>query len=136
MPQRVSDGLEVPKLMMDTFAGKTTEGPGVDAGKVYCDLTYVPKSIGHILTPLVQTIIGYIAPVRVDALSGKTVTLRVYAYVYYKTISVDPADGACDGSGWFPSHGSHDLYYSYKGCDLSAYPNIALDPIRISYTVA
>ena len=133
--QRISEGMAVPKQQLDMFSGKVT-GTGARTGEVDCELLYLPKGIEYILTPSVHSVGGFVLPVDVIGLVGKTVTLKVYIYVYYKTISAANAIGACDGSGGGPSHGSHALSHSYWACGLAAYDNEALDPIRINYTVA
>lgn len=133
--QRISDGLEVPRQMLDKFTGKSC-GSGVNLGEVECELTYLPKSINHILVPTVRATSGYIMNTVVQSLAGNVVTLLVLMNTYYKTTSLGNAAAACNGSGGAGSHGTHGIGLTYKSCGFGAIGGLALDVIRIQYTVA
>ena len=133
--QRVSDGLAVPKQQMDMFTGKVT-GTGARLAEVDCELMYVPKSIDYILVPIIRTLTGYLMNASVKSLVGKTVTLEILINTYHKTTSLANASGACNGSGGAPSHGTHAIGYTNVGCGWGGIGDVALDVIRIQYTVA
>lgn len=133
--QRVSDGLEVPKLMLDVFTGKVT-GTGADTGKVVCDLTYQPKSIDHIITPIARDTGEYLVLADVYALSGKELTLKICAYSYYKLTALEVATSACDGSGLWQSHGGHNFVNTLTYVHMTSLSACPLGTIRVHYTVA
>lgn len=122
--------------MMDIFTGKTTFGAGPRFGEVDCELTYVPKSVDHILVPQTESLSGYIYCAAVQSLVGKIVTLKIFLNTYYKTTDMSNAAAACNGSGGAVSHGKHTPVYTYTGCSLGSPIDEPLGPIRINYTVA
>ena len=134
--QRVSNGLEVPKHTLDTFTGKTTFDMGPREGEIDCELTYVPKSINHIIVPPLLAVAGFICNALVTGLSGKVLTLKVYVHDYLKTTVMEDAAAACNGSGGAASHGKHTLNYIAYDCGIALVWAEPLDVIRVHYTVA
>jgi len=78
--QRYSGGLQVPKMQIESFQGKTTNG----GGEIVVTLKYTPKSLGHIATSMPYVAADPNYQGRVTALAGKDVTVTFYEYTYQR----------------------------------------------------
>lgn len=120
---RVSDGLAVPRNVIESFSGKTTSAAGV----IYCDLKYTPKSINHIIVTFPGHVVGletYRA--QVMGLTGRQVMILISRYRYEKADS--PTGGANSGGAGADPH-AHGLsftvtYVAYQGVDTELMPTI------------
>ena len=130
--QRYSDGLAVPKLMIDTFPGKTT-GTGADAGKVWCELTYTPKDTDHIIVPPIISVGGLCVSAEFFAISGKTLEMWIFKDTYDKADT--PTQSVNSGAAGGDPHNHAITYTQTDVCPLLL-DNQALNTIRVHYTVA
>ena len=130
--QRVSDGLAVPKQQMDVFTGKTTGG-GVNAGEITCELTYVPKSVYHIIIPPIMEDGGNIVQAIPWSLTGKSLLIKVYDYRYDKPDT--PTAGSNSGNAGADPH-THDIAFHEAIAHALLLNNTILSTVRVDYTVA
>lgn len=130
--QRYSDGLAVPKMMMDTFVGKTT-GTGADVGKVWCELTYLPKNLDHIIVPPIVSVSGLLVESVLLTLSGKTLEMWLVKHVYDKA---DTPTGIANSGGAGADPHSHAISHTQTDVLPLVLDNEALNTIRVHYTVA
>ena len=128
--QRISDGLAVPRQMIDTFTGKTSNVLAL----VQCVLTYTPKSMDDILVPdgFESTLFGR-RVYKKDTLTGNILSLLVKKYKYSKADS-PVVVGNSGGAGADPH--SHNLTYTVTEVDLGSAGNEAQGPIVVEYKVA
>lgn len=128
--QRISDGLPVPKLMMDVFTGKITN----PFGRITLDLTYTPKSINDIIlgngAPLTLNKLRYYIK---ETLAGKTLIIRTYSKTYIEAFGY--SDPSSSGSGGADPH-NHNIQNRVVETSLHGIANETQKPIAVHYTVA
>jgi len=127
--QRVSDGLAVPKLMLDTFDLFTTDA----VGEITCNLTYTPKSLHHIIIPPIWIGANVFVRGMPQSLTGKALTVRCYQDKYYKSDVVSGASNS--GNAGADAH-THPIGLTLSELDGVLYTNKVLDVVRVNYTVA
>ena len=126
--QRISDGLAVPKDMLDTFTRKTSNGAGV----ITCELTYTPQSIGHI--DITSNRIGLEQRVYVPTvLTGRSLEMTVYQHKYSKVVNVTGTANS-GGSGADPH--SHAINSAAANTVLGNVGLEAQPDILVHYKVA
>ena len=128
--QRYSDGLAVPKLMVDTFFDPVSDA----AGFIYLTLTYMPKSIDHIVQPLgVDRAGGRVRFYVKSGLVGKVLELNLVKIGYEKTDT--PTGNANSGGSGADPHG-HALSYMELEAPAMEVLNETQRTIAIHYVVA
>ena len=127
--QRYAQGLEVPKIKIDSFTGKTTGATG------YFDvnLTYTPKSINNVLVYMQNSVTKLRLGVP-TILTGKTLRINVFGYGYYKITSLTTTAENSGGAGADPH--DHALSQALTSCDLQAKTSELQDPLTVHYEVA
>ena len=127
--QRYSDGLPVPKQMVDVFSGETTDG----GGNLTLSLTYKPKAIGDIIVPDGWSVGGKRRMFTKHSLVGKVLTLTVQKLEYDKADS--PTSSSNTGNTGADPH-SHALAYTATEQVVDFVPTEAQRAIPVHYTVA
>ena len=127
--QRVSDGLAVPKLMLEHFTGKTTDA----SGYITCELKYTPTSKEDVIVESIRDApIGDMHFAKATGLTGKTLTVYVLAAEYNRADTIGNANSG--GAGADPH--THALNSSTQAVMYNAYVSSGLGPVTISYKVA
>lgn len=128
--QRYSDGLAVPKDMMDVFSGETSDG----SGNLALDLTYLPKSINDIIVPDGFDVSqGRRRVYMKTGLAGKVLTVKAIGMQYRKPTT--PIDAANSGRVGADPH-AHALSFLLAHLEIIGQAGEDQDVITVHYTVA
>lgn len=134
--QRYSQGLAVPKQMLDSFAAGKTTGTGANVGEVTCELTYTPKSVNHVMPVQMQTPPVFGSDIVFGlpyTLTGKTLVLQVYQVEYYKA-NFNTSSENSGGAGADPH--THGITHTLTRCGSSLMDTVDLEAFNVQYTVA
>ena len=128
--QRYSDGLAVPKNMIDRFPALTSDG----AGDIAVALTYVPKSIDDIMVPVGwNAALDGVRPYRKHLLTGRVLTLRVMRIRYDKAAAVT---GGENGGGTGADPHTHTIGNTTEEVAVGVKINETQSTIVVMYPVA
>lgn len=78
--QRYSAGLQVPKLMTETFTGKTTGGDG----DITFVLKYTPKTINQVIVPPFKNACGFFRFSDIQTLTCRSLMVVFKKFMYNK----------------------------------------------------
>jgi len=128
--QRRSDGIIVPKYKIDNFTGNTS-GSGV----LSVTLTYIPKSLEHILVESRDSSISQVYGFDKTSLTGKVLTLTLKKKQYNRANTPIATTDAAGGGAVAEPH-SHTLGYSLTNLTLSNPGVINNLQVSVMYEVA
>jgi|LGVE01.1.fsa_nt_gb hypothetical protein len=128
--QRYSQGVEVPKIQVDKFIGKTSHAA---TGNITLDLTYVPISINDISIEVgAEDTLATTRFYRKISLTGKTLIVRPVRLEYSKPSVTTSAVNS--GNAGADPH-VHTLSYSNSGCHANIPLNEDQKAIVVVYAV-